>query len=135
MRRSIRRRVASGPGSFTTWRSDRRGSWVTRSFQIAIARPVPAAGLRTAAVRPRSRSKVLREYAPRSASATLGAGLAPEVVDEVDGIRLAWLRKQLRRMGFRGADLEARTRLFLHSLMADAEVSAAAATSEKKIAQ
>ena len=45
------------------------------------------------------------------------------IVREVDEIRLDWFRRQLRTMGFRGQDLEARARLVLYSLMAEAEMS------------
>lgn len=49
--------------------------------------------------------------------------LVAQVVREVDKIRLDWFRKQLRGMGFHGKDLEARARLVLYSLMAEAEIS------------
>lgn len=46
-----------------------------------------------------------------------------EVVREVDRIRLEWFNENLRKIGFRGRDLEARARLVLYSLMAEAEMS------------
>ena len=46
-------------------------------------------------------------------------GLAQEVVKEADSIRLGFIRSQFEKIGFKGLDLENRSRLFLYYAMTE----------------